>query len=268
MRAEEKQLYIFVKTLKKIAMAKNKTKPRINNSFIEEGKIRVELCLRRAFAKEEYKHILESFPTAPRMLSKAYLHFASCSIEKGEQLPTALLLSAKWLKMRDWSLSEVERSFFIYLDVVASYRDGDLEAWRRDNAWDNVMEEALFDCQVEDGRIDIDARRHLKAMLNKYLRAIRVEWEDGKEFNALLEINPTLWELPDFQEQYNGIEYYGANSILPKSREEAVLGVLGKSYYLGLEARNEAFPSLRRIAKEEGIRYSEILEALNIMQKL
>ena len=249
-------------------MAKNKTKPSINNSFIEEGKIRVELCLRRAFAKEEYKHILESFPTAPGMLSKAYLHFASCSIERGEQLPTALLLSAKWVKMRDWSLSEVERSFFIYLDVVASYRDGDLEAWRRDNAWDNVMEEALFDCQVEDGRIDIDARRHLKAMLNKYLRAIRVEWEDGKEFDALLEINPTLWGLPDFQEQYNEIEYYGANSILPKSREEAVLGVLGKSYYLGLEARNEAFPSLRRIAKEEGIRYSEILEALNIMQKL
>lgn len=246
------------------------------NKFIKDGRERLRAVLEEAFQEQNLSTLLEHSSDAVEIILGGYELFAvgahtseysRCDVEvRGlpyfrdytEPLPLDLLLGVKWSKLRSSSLSRVEASYLYYLDYKATLWDnGELYPW---DDVESLAQEALLDWLETGGRAeDVSRETRLKGSYSKYSRALQVCWEDGMEYEQLLEINPKEFKLPELKR--------GANKLLPGSREDAVLEMLGDAYYFQLRERNAAFVSIRRIAEEEGIPYSQILKALAITRK-
>lgn len=246
-----------------------------NNKFVRDGRERLWALLEDALKEPEYSSILEAFPGAAEIVAAGFVLFAlgahtneytELGVEVDElpyffndtePIPLGVLLGVKWGKLRRSSLSRVEASYLYYLDYKATLWDnGELRPWEEDEL---LAQEALLDWMSSDGKQTPSRETHLRGCLSKYYRAIQVCWEDGAGYEQLLEISPKSFQLPELGR--------GSAKLLPKSREEAVLKVLGDVYYFQLRERNAAFVSIRRIAEEEGIPYSEILKAFTLARR-
>lgn len=244
------------------------------NKFITDGRERLKAVLEEAFQEPEYSSILEKYPEAVEVVAAGFELFAvgahteeyqRCDaevfglpyfIDNTEPIPLNILLGVKWRKLRDSSLSRVEASYLYYLDYKATLWDnGELHPWDDEEL---LAQEALLDWITSHGKEQPSRETQLRGCLSKYYRALQVSWEDGAGYEELLEINPKSFKLPEF---------WRASKILPGSKEEAVLKVLGDLYYFQLPERNAAFVSIRRIAKEEGIPYSEMLKAFTLARR-